>query len=320
MKGPVWRSLAVFCAVAGALLPLAACSRPNLQRTLASNFQAPQGEPVLLAAYQPWFGESAHINVGYSSQDPVVVQGQIEKAKDLGIAGFVVNWYGPRKQFEDRSYAVVQQQAAEHDFTVAIMYDEDTSLPGRSTDAVLTDLQYAYDRYIGPQGDTSRRAYLRYNGRPVIFIFPKDGQTDWSRVRQVANGWEEPPLLIYKDINTKYAQDFDGFFAWVSPGHQGWSPNGSNWGEKYLDDFYSSMSAKYPEKIAVGGAWPGFDDSRASWSQNRRMNPRCGKTLSDSLRMFRRYYDATRPLPFLMIDTWNDYEEGTAIEKGTFKC
>ena len=46
------------------------------------------------------------------------------------------------------------------------------------------------------------------------------------------------------------------------------------------------------------------------------MSSRCGKTLDDTLRMFRRYYNEQRPLPFLMIETWNDYEEGTAIENG----
>jgi hypothetical protein len=36
--------------------------------------------------------------------------------------------------------------------------------------------------------------------------------------------------------------------------------------------------------------------------------------------MFRKYYDDSHPLPFLMIATWNDYEEGTAIEAGLPKC
>ncbi len=310
----------LFCALAASLVLLTACPKADLHRTLTKNFQAPQGGPILLAAYQPWFGQPTHISVGYSTQDPVVVQGQIEKAKDLGIVGFVVNWYGARKEFEDRSYAVVQQEAERGDFQVAIMYDEDTSLPSQTTDAVIADLQYAYDHYFGPRANIARKAYLRYNGRPVVFIFPKNGSTDWKRVRQATGGWEDPPLLIYKDIAPRYADSFDGFYAWVSPGSRGWAADGSNWGEQYLDNFYSTMSAKYPDKIAVGAAWPGFDDARAAWKQDRRMNARCGKTLADSLRLFRRYYNDARPLPFLMIDTWNDYEEGTAIERGTFKC
>src|SRR5258708_26937959 len=72
----------------------------------SSNGVAPQsGGPVLLAAYQPWFGGRNHINVGYSSQDPGVLHRQIAQAHDMGIEGFAVNWYGPRKEYEDKAYA-----------------------------------------------------------------------------------------------------------------------------------------------------------------------------------------------------------------------
>src|SRR5437016_5652535 len=46
----------------------------DLHSQLRSNLRTPQAtEPILLAAYQPWFGHSNHINVGYSSQDPNVL-------------------------------------------------------------------------------------------------------------------------------------------------------------------------------------------------------------------------------------------------------
>lgn len=301
---------------------LCACHRSaDIRSTLsAAQLQAPEGSPKVLAAYQPWFGRANHINVGYSSQDPQVLASQVQKAKNLGITAFVVNWYGPRKPYEDQSYALLQKAAADNDFQTAIMYDEDTSDPNSSTDAVVVDLQYAYDRYIGPNAVPSRRAYLRYNGRPVIFIFPKEGTTDWKHIREVVNTWEDPPLLIFKDINTKYSNAFDGFYAWVQPGPDGWKRDGSNWGESYLENFYKKMNQDYPDKIAVGAAWPGFDDTRASWSRNRHMSDRCGRTFEDSLRVFRRYYTADHPLPYLMVETWNDYEEGTAIERGYSRC
>jgi hypothetical protein len=50
------------------------------------------------------------------------------------------------------------------------------------------------------------------------------------------------------------------------------------------------------------------------------MDARCGKTLEDSLNMYKRYFTDSHPLPFLMIVTWNDYEEGTAIERGMMNC
>ena len=301
---------------------MSACHKtPDLRQSLsAAQLQAPDGSPKVLAAYQPWFGRPNHINVGYSSQDPQVLANQVQKAKSLGIAAFVVNWYGPRKPYEDKSYALLQQAAAGSGFQTAIMYDEDTSDPNSSTDAVVVDLQYAYDQYIGPNAEASRSAYLRYNGRPVVFIFPKDGSTDWKHIREVVNSWEDPPLLIFKDVRPKYADVFDGFYAWVAPGSEGWKRDGSNWGQSYLENFYKDMSENYPNKIAVGAAWPGFDDTRASWSRNRHMSDRCGRTFEDSLKLFRRYYSADHPLPYLMVVTWNDYEEGTAIERGFSRC
>jgi hypothetical protein len=312
---------ALFSLVALALLTTAACSHQAVHQPLAMNHFVGNGQdPVLVADYQPWFGQRSHIDVGYSSVDRVKIEQQIDHARQLGIAAFIVNWYGQHHSFEDKAYSLMQQVAAEKDFKVALMYDEDDRNPESSTDTVIADLQYAYDRYIGPQAAISRNSYLRYESRPMIFIFPKGGHTDWNQVRQATNAWGDPPLLIIKDINAKFASDFDGFYAWVNPGKAGWSPNGANWGEDYLENFYQTMIAQYPDKIAVGAAWPGFNDSRASWSLNRHMSARCGKTFDDTLRLFRRYYNGQRPLPFLMIETWNDYEEGTAIEGGTVEC
>jgi hypothetical protein len=308
-------------AAAISLLGTMGCQHQAVRQQLpASYFVEGSSEPTLIAGYQPWFGQPGHISVGYSSVDRVKLEQQIDRAKQLGISAFIVNWYGPRHDFEDKAYTMLQQAASGKDFQVALMYDEDESNPGDSTDAVIVDLQYAYDRYIGPHAMIPRTSYLRYQGKPMIFIFPKGTRTDWNRVRQTVNSWEDPPLLIFKDINRRYADAFDGFYAWVTPGKAGWSRDGKNWGEDYLNDFYQTMITQYPKKIAVGAAWPGFDDGKASWSQNRHISSRCGKTFDDTLRLYRRYYTAQRPLPFLMIETWNDYEEGTAIENGVETC
>ena len=38
---------------------------------------------------------------------------QIRRAKAMGISAFVVDWYGDREPFIDRSYALMQTMAAE---------------------------------------------------------------------------------------------------------------------------------------------------------------------------------------------------------------
>jgi hypothetical protein len=313
------RKFAIYFAILFFFLSMTGCATRNWKEPLGT-VQAPNGQTLLLAVYQPWFGQHDHINVGYSSQDPNVLRKQIARAKELNINGFVVNWYGPRKEFEDRSYALLQSLAGENDFRIAVQYDEAVDHPGYATDAVIVDLQYVYDKYISPGAGPSRAAYLRYNGRPVIFIFPKDASTDWNRVREALQGWPEPPLLIYKDQSSQYPNAFDGFYPWVQPGKAGWAADGKNWGEDYLSNFYNNMVQHHPDKIAVGAVWPGFDDSRASWSRNRHMANRCGRTLEDGFKLFRRYFGAQHAPPFLLIETWNDYEEGTAIESGVNHC
>src|SRR5579864_9312685 len=139
--------LLFLCVALTALLPAgcAGAKRTDLATALHSDVSAPEGSPQIIAAYQPWFGRSGHMNVGYNSQDANVLAQQVEHAKNLNIKAFVVNWYGPSHEFEDRSYALLQRTASEHDFKTAIMYDESVDDPGQSTQQAISDLQYAYD-------------------------------------------------------------------------------------------------------------------------------------------------------------------------------
>src|SRR5690349_939392 len=190
-------SLGKALALCGALL-LAGCSaRRTVSQDMRTNLSDLRGNPTILAAYQGWFGKPGHIDVGYSSIDPVTLAGQIRKAKDLGITAFVANWYGGGSRFEDRAYAMLQQTAAQNNFYTAILYDESEN-PAHATDDAIRDLNYAYEHYIGPDAP-ARQGYLTFQGRPMVFIFPKSGRTDWHRVRDALSNWQAPPLLLDKD-------------------------------------------------------------------------------------------------------------------------
>ena len=297
-----------------------ACTHANSRNLALKDVPASPGNPKVLADYQPWFGDPDHIDVGYNGQDPNVLRRQIEEARNVGIYAFVVDWYGPRRPFLDRSTALLQHIASEQHFHIALMYDETQDDNGHATEDAMEAMELAYQKYIGPSAP-GRDAYLMYQGRPVIFVFPKRGHTDWSQVRQQVNQWESPPLLIYGDEPpAQFGKAFDGEYAWVNPGRKGWNPDGQAWGEDYLSDFYTKMRTKHPDEITVGGVWPGFNDTRASWSLNRHIDTRCGKTFEDTLRLFEANNDSSHPIPFVLIATWNDYEEGTAIEPGLPRC
>jgi hypothetical protein len=316
------KSLIMIAGVAAFVAQTSGCYKTGVQASMDQIVRTTTADTStkVVADYQPWFGDPQHINVGYSTQNPDVLRKQIEAAKNMGIYAFAVDWYGQRRPFLDRSYAILQPIAAQNDFKVSLMYDETEQDNGRATEDALSAMQHAYQSYIRP-GAPGREAYLEYQGRPVIFIFPKRGNTDWDRVREYVNGWESPPLLIYKyKPPERYEADFDGYYAWVHPGPRGWQANGSEWGQDYLRTFYRAMQNKYSDKITVGGVWPGFNDTKASWSLNRHMDRRCGKTFQDTLQLFRENDSEEHPIPFIMIATWNDYEEGTQIENGIAHC
>ena len=274
--------------------------------------------PETLALYEGWFGSPKHISAGYSSHDPAVIRRQIQEAKAIGISAFVVDWFGDRDPFIDQSYALMQPIAAKSDFHVAMMYEEPSEDEG-ATDEVIADLTMFYGTYLS-QKSPGHEAYLTYEGRPMIFVFRNSGHTDWNKVREVVNKWKPAPLLIDENLPDQYASAFDGFYPWINPGPQGWAADGSHWGEAHLTDFYRTMTSKYPDKIIVGGAWASFNDSKAAWSLNRRISARCGQTFKDTSNMWREFVPTDQAIPFVMIETWNDYEEGSAIEGGIPTC
>jgi hypothetical protein len=280
---------------------------------------------VILAAYQAWHGLSSHAPAPYTSTDPIVISNHITAAKARGIDGFVVDWYGPPdglpndtdREFIDRATDELLQQSEGRGFYTAIMYDEGTvSRAGVPTTAyqtrVISDLLYAR-RYL------TLPAYLLVNRRPAVFVFPYDDvdpYIDWTEVR---NQLGITVTLFDKDPNPdhpKHDAQFNGFYAWVQPTGGEWSPDCTEWGEGYLTWFYNTMaSPTYAEKGTVGGVWPGFDDSLAPWGSGRCMSRRCGRTWRDTWRLAEQYDP-----PIVMIQTWNDFEEGTDVEFGIGTC
>jgi hypothetical protein len=281
-------------------------------------YKATGASPQIIAVYEAWFGIPKHISVGYTSHDPEVVRTQIRKAKDMGISAFVVDWYGDREPFIDQSYALIQNMAAKNKFQVAMMYEESNQEEG-ATDEAIADFTMFHDTYLAPNAP-GHQAYLTYQGRPIIFVFPNGNHTDWAKVRTVVNRWNPAPLLIQENLPGPHPDAFDGFYPWINPGPLGWDAEGKNWGDRYLADFYKNMADKYSDKLIVAGAWPKLDDHKASWSLNRHISARCGQTYKDTLDYWRPYFPAGQTIPFVLIETWNDYEEGSEIEPGVPTC
>src|SRR6202043_1967657 len=144
------------------------CTTGGVHRTLAQNRLTPALSPKLLAVYMPWFGDHTHMDVGYSSQDATLLRKQIQEARRIGIAAFVVDWYGESRPYSDHNFALLQEAASESHFQVALLYNEAEDENAQETDAEIASLDVAYKKYIGPESKY-RDSYLTYNGHPVVF-------------------------------------------------------------------------------------------------------------------------------------------------------
>ena len=149
------------------------CSGPGSSQVLRLKHRATGPSPETLALYEAWFGHPKHISVGYSSHDPAKIKSQIAQAKAMRLSALVVDWYGDREPFIDRSYALMQEIASKNNFRVAMMYDEADEEEG-ATDQAIADLTMFHDTYLSPTS-AGHQSYLTYEGSPVIFIFPKGG-------------------------------------------------------------------------------------------------------------------------------------------------
>ncbi len=322
--GVLWGVMATLQAAASEQVSLEKSLSPNGESVIGpANWECVPEITLTLAAYQAWFGLNSHIKPPpYISTDTTVISGHITAALAQGIDGFVVDWYGPEagapndpdRRFIDEATLKLLQQSEGRGFYVALMYDEGTvsrneTLTTAYQSRVISDLLYAR-RYF------TMSAYLHLNEYPALFVFPYgtvDPYIDWAQVRAQLG---VTVTLFDKDPNpyspTHDAQ-FDGFYAWV---YTQWRTDGTDWGEGYLTWFYNTMATPtYTNKIAIGGVWPGFDDSLASWGSGRYMWRRCGQTWCDTWSIAAQYAP-----PIVMIDTWNDFEEGTDIEFGTGEC
>lgn len=277
----------------------------NMSKLPISSLTYPGANTKIYAALMGWFGKASHISVGYKSNDAAQVKKQVEDMQSRGIEGAILAWYGAGTGAENQTAQLLRTQAEAHPgFTFAIMVDQGTiqwnSMGMSATDALIYHLNYVAQTYY------PSTAYMRINGRPVVFDFGLEAwPIDWTRVVSSVQG---NPMFIFRNPN--------GFAHAFSGGAYSWGPAG---GLAYTD-YFDKIAATYPNMPVYGDASKGFNDVLASWTKNRVVDQQCGQTWLNTLSETGKFYSSTHQLPYLQVATWNDYEEGTSIESGIDNC
>jgi hypothetical protein len=257
-----------------------------------------------------WFGQSSHMNVGYSSADPAQVKNQIDDMISRGIDGVIIDWYGPDNFIDQATQAVMAEAESHPGFTFAIMIDQGAlewdSCSGCSPQqALISQLQYIEKAYF------SSPAYMTWQGQPVVSNFNIDlsYSIDWNALN---SNLSTHPLFVFQNNNGFSHVLSDGSYSWVMP-------TTTDYGMSYLSSFYDT-GMSFPSEQTIGASYKGFNDSLASWGSGRIMGQQCGQTWLQTFSKINGLYNSGKQLPDLQLVTWNDYEEATEIESGIDNC
>jgi hypothetical protein len=262
-----------------------------------------------------WFGKPDHMNVGYSSNDPAQIHRQVEDMISRGIQGAIMPWYGEANTVIDTATQLLRNEAEAHagQFEFAIRENQAALTAAAqsngcdATDQLIADLTYVASQY------ESSPAYMHINGRPVVFFFGVDSYyIDWSRVVSSIPG---NPLLVFEGTNGLTRPLSDGGFSWIQiKSNNPFDP------ELAAQDSFYQAAQKASGRLAFGVLYKGFNDTLAKWGTNRVIQQTCGQTWLQTFSEFGKFASGNNPFAGIQIATWNDYEEGTAIEPGIDNC
>jgi hypothetical protein len=269
----------------------------------------------IYATWLGWFGQPNHMNVGYTSDTQAQVHAQVQDMISRGIAGAIADWYGVANASIENATTLLRNEAeaSSGQFQFAIMEDEGALSSAAKSNGCDVTAQLISDLgYISSQYESSS-AYIKVNGRPVVYFFDVDAfYIDWPRVLSSVPG---NPLVLLRGTNGFTRTTSDGGYSWVNiPQDNPFNP------ELNSQDSFFQAAQQAPQRLAVGTAYKGFNDTLASWGTNRIIDQNCGQTWLQSFGEAGKFYSSSNQLPALQIATWNDYEEGTTIEPGVDNC
>jgi hypothetical protein len=235
----------------------------------------------------------------YDSRDGGAISRQISEAQSAGIDAFIAAWYGPAgDNLTSQTFNALLDISAGQGFRAAASVD----LGDPAFNATVGDTIGTLSYLIGDRAN--HPAYLRYNGRPVIYFWNQSrfSVADWENIRaQVDPG--RNTIWVAEGTNTGYLRVFDGLYLF----NTAWAANPA------------SVATQWGRRAASAGATfytptvlPGWDESALAAGRPNPTSPRPrnnGQFLTSSWNGA-----VASGASVILVVSWNEYLENSHIE------
>jgi PKD repeat protein len=275
-----------------------------------------------------WWGQSNHPNIGINDRgaDMAVI---LQDAWDRGFDVQICDWYDVNTSGNSVDDTVadnmVRYLPAGMKFAIAInehylsRYHTD---PAQAQANLISGINHLMDKYaVNAYYERYNGALAAYVGRPLLLFWNIDsaitdiGATvDWAAVRAAVH--QNPIFVRYQSSGFSKPQS-DGAFFWIDSNADSASDPA---GISYITKSQQPAFSNNQNKICIGSVTPGFNGTltkSTGWSLGKYIARQNGKTWLDWWNTHKTWLiNSGKRIDYILSVTWDDYEEGSAIQGG----
>jgi hypothetical protein len=284
---------------------------------------------VVLADYMLWYDPSTFNGAQtfdlpaagpYDSADWSTLKRQLHEGQQACLDGFTAHWFGPQDPVTTNGFTRLLKASATTNMHHALVLLTN-SWPGANEQTLINAIQYAQQHWVNDDH------YLRLGGRPLLLFtdmsrpWGGDGLAlaSWQRIR-AATDPDHKMIWMAEGLYTLYNPLFDGLFVYRID-HRDFPMSWLK--QPRFANQLRVLEAQDQGLLPLGGLYwadtiaPGYDDTRAV---NAPFDVRSPQPAFARDRQDGAYYAATFAVTaqtngdFLLVKSYNEWVEGTAIE------